>query len=249
MIIPNQNGAVHKAWMYRLLSEIAEDSFLVALLRFKGGTCAAMRGFLQRFSVDLDFDLIDETKINDVQQHLEMIFKKIGLTVKDKSRTVPQYFLQYPVSGGQNVRKTLKLDMAFPVPKNNKYEPVRLVEIDRIMYCQTIETMFANKLLCPIGRYKKRKSIAGRDIFDVQSFFLNGYKFDHAIIKEISGKVPVKYLRELKNFIVKHVTQTDIDQDLNTLLPPDNFKKIRKFIKQETIMLLNDEITRLQKKD
>ena len=244
----NQSDAIHKAWMYRILTEITEDPILVSQLRFKGGTCAAMRKFLERFSIDLDFDLVDENRVDEVRMCLEIIFKKIGLTIKDQSKKIPQYFLIYPTSEKGNVRKTLKLDMSFPAPKNNTYEPVRLTAIERIIQCQTIKTMFANKLTAPLGRFKKRKTVAGRDIFDIHSFFLQGFKYDPAIIKEITGKPPIKFLQELRKFIKDHVTQTHIDQDLNTLLPPETFKRIRKYIKQETLAFIGDEIERLKQK-
>ena len=96
MILPNQKEAKHKAWLYRLLSEIADNQSLVSSLYFKGGTCAAMRGFLDRFSVDLDFDFIG--KKNDLEptrKQLEKIFKNLGLEIKEKSQRVPQYFLKY----------------------------------------------------------------------------------------------------------------------------------------------------------
>ena len=57
-----------------------------------------------------------------------------------------------------------------PPPKSNVYETVRLVEIDRIATCQTIETMFANKLVALIERREKTGSIAGRDLYDVHHF-------------------------------------------------------------------------------
>ncbi|HIP71371.1 MAG TPA: hypothetical protein EYH05_08260, partial [Anaerolineae bacterium] len=49
--------AKHRIQLTRLLTEILDDPYLAASLYFKGGTCAAMLGYLDRFSVDLDFDL------------------------------------------------------------------------------------------------------------------------------------------------------------------------------------------------
>lgn len=244
MILPHNKDAIHKAWMYRLLVAIADDAFLVTHLRFKGGTCAAMREFIDRFSVDVDFDLIDENKIREVQTHLEKIFKKLGLGIKDKSQKAPQYFLRYPLDGSENMRNTLKLDIAFPPPKNNTYELVRLDEIDRIMNCHTIETMFANKLTTPLQRFEQHGSIAGRDFFDIHTFFLRGYSYNEKVIFEKTEKSPSQLIQILKKFIEQRVTQTHIDEDLNTLLKPDDFKKIRKVLKPEVLMFLADEIVR-----
>jgi len=236
MLIPSAANAIHKAWMYRLLIALADDMLLTSTLFFKGGTCAAMRGFIDRFSVDLDFDLADESKIKEIQSHLEKIFVRLGLTIHDHSKNSPQYFLKY--ENPNRTRNTLKLDVSFPIPKNNDYEPVRFQELDRILKCQTLETMFANKLMAVTGRFKKTGSVAGRDLFDIHSFLLKGCAFKKEIVEELSGKSAIAYLKELKKFIEKHFSQTDIDEDLNHLLPIDEFKKMRKTLKLEVLAFL-----------
>lgn len=236
MLIPRAVDAYHKAWMYRLLSAIADDVFLPTVIFFKGGTCAAMRGFLDRFSVDLDFDLADVSKIKQIKSHLEKIFERLGLVIHDQSKNYPQYFLKYESRAGQ--RNTLKFDVNFPIPKSNDYEPVRFKEIDRILKAQTLETIFANKLIAVIGRFKQTGAVAGRDLFDVHTFLLRGYEFKKEIIEELTGKSVEKYLLELKAFIVKHFTQQIIDEDLNHLLSLEQFKKMRKMIKSEVLAFL-----------
>jgi predicted nucleotidyltransferase component of viral defense system len=239
MLLPNPSDAVHKAWLYRLLAKIADNPFLMEVLRFKGGTCASMRGIINRFSVDLDFDLVDSNKLTQTRKELENIFATLGLEIKDGSSVVPQYFLRYKNPSGR--RNTLKLDITFPPPKNNEYEAVRFTEIDRIIYCHTIPTMFANKLVAIMERYKKYGSVSGRDIFDIHTFFMKGYKFKSEIIEERTGKSAQKFLHSLSTFIEKHVTQTVIDQDLNTLLPSKDFALDRKFLKDETLMFLRSK--------
>lgn len=236
MLIPKAADALHKAWMYRVLTAIADDVFLASELCFKGGTCAAMRGFLERFSVDLDFDLPDPSRTNEVKTHLEKAFKRIGLKIHDQSSRQAQYFLKY--DNKPRARNTLKLETSSLVAKANEYEEVRFEEIDRILRCQTIETMFANKLIAVKGRYKRNGSVAGRDLFDVHAFILKGYAFKREVIEELSGKKAEVYLKGLKNFIEKKFTQKDIDEDLNHLLPPEQFKKIRKTLKQEVLAFL-----------
>jgi predicted nucleotidyltransferase component of viral defense system len=240
MILPKPSDAIHKAWLYRLLSAIADDSFLTANLRFKGGTCASMRGIIDRFSIDLDFDLIDSSIRKDARVNLEKIFKKLGLKISDQSKNVPQYFLKYENKTGQ--RNTLKLDITFPPPKSNDYEPVRFTEIDRIIHCHTIPTMFANKLVTVTDRQAKFGTIAGRDIFDIHTFFMKGFRYKPEIIEERTGKSASSYMQVLKDFIEKNVTQTIIDQDLNTLLPPELFKTVRGVLKREVVMFLGEEV-------
>ena len=98
IILPSPKDAVHKAWMYRTLSAICDQAGLAAVLRFKGGTCAAMRGFLDRFSVDLDLDYIGKEKdLAGARQGLEKVFAQLNLEIKDKSALTPQYFLKYQI--------------------------------------------------------------------------------------------------------------------------------------------------------
>lgn len=236
MLIPKPSDALHKAWLYRLLSAIADSQTLVSSLAFKGGTCTAMRGMIDRFSIDLDFDLILPEETDNIRRELEKIFKKLGLEIKDKSQNVPQYFLKYPSKEGE--RSTIKLDITCPPPQKNEYEMVRLPDIDRVLTCQTVDSMFANKLVAILERYQKFGSIAGRDLYDIHTFFIKGFRFKEEIIEERTGKKATLFLKDLRDFIEKHVTQTIIDQDLNTLLLPERFKAIRKILKQEVLLFI-----------
>jgi len=236
MLIPNAHDAIHRAWMLRLLSAIADDRTLAALLCFKGGTCAAMRDLLDRFSVDLDFDLHSRDDIATARKHLEKIFTALDLVIKDQSKVIPQYFLRYDAK--ESARKIIALDITVPPPKSNEYETVRFADIDRFLTCQTVATMVANKLVTPIDRFQKHGTIAGRDIYDIRHFLIQGLAWNGAVIEERLGMSMQNSLRSLYDFIDEHVTQTVIDQDLNPLLPTAQFQKIRRTLKQETLTLL-----------
>lgn len=247
MLLPHPKDANHKAWLYRLLSAIYDDAFLAKELYFKGGTCAAMLGHLDRFSVDLDFDFMGDPKnLKETRKRMEQIFSNLGLEIKDASKRVPQYFLKYPANSG--ARNTLKVDVTFPHPRANKYEPKEFVDIGRIIYCQTVETMFANKLVACVERYKKSGSLAGRDVYDIHHFFFRGYRYNQEVIEERHKKPVIEAMRETNDLLEKYVTDELINQDLNALLTPHALQMSRKFLKQETLMFLRDEISRLESK-
>ena len=248
MILPDPKEAIHKAWLYRVLTAICSNRWISEQLAFKGGTASAMQGYLDRFSIDLDFDyLSDPLEMSQFRKELELIFDNLGLTIKDSSDTVPQYFLSYPqIKNQHGLRSTLKVDITYPAPKANIYEIIRLKEIDKIINCQTIETMFANKLVAFIDRFERNGSIAGRDLYDIHYYFLQGFGYNEQIIMERRGIDDIKlFFKQLIHFINKNITQTIINQDLNTLLSRKKFQSIRKTIKNEVIVLLNDEIMRL----
>ncbi|MEK7672418.1 MAG: nucleotidyl transferase AbiEii/AbiGii toxin family protein [Patescibacteria group bacterium] len=236
MILPKANDAIHRAWMYRILTAVSDEPVLNGRLGFKGGTCATMRGLLDRFSVDLDFDLLDAANLSLVKNNFEKIFKKLGLEIADCSKQSAQYFLKYKNKNTE--RNTLKIDCNFPIPKSNQYEMVRIPEIDRILNCQTVPTMFANKLIAVSDRYTRNRSIAGRDIFDIHAFFLKGFEVNEKVIQEKTGKSVAEYFKFLAEFIKQNVTQSIIDEDLNHLLPVAEFKSIRKGLKQEVLAFL-----------
>lgn len=244
MILPSPKDAVHKAWLYRILIAIIDDDDLSAVLRFKGGTCAAMLGWLDRFSSDLDFDFIGKEKdLPVLRKKCERLFKDLGCTIKDQSKNTLQYFLQYPA--GSQGRSIIKIDATFPPPLANEYAPFRLKEIDRIVLCQNKETNVANKLVAVMGRYEKRQSIAGRDIYDIHHFLLNGFRYNGKVIQEQRKVSLGQFFSDLIVFIEQYVTQRIIDEDINHLLSSDQFKAIRKTLKQETLMLLRDERERI----
>ncbi len=241
MLKTNQTQALHKSLMLRVLINILDNSFLSQSLYFKGGTCASLLGYLDRFSVDLDFDIKDKGLVGEVQKSLEIIFDDLGLEIKDKSKNTVQYYLKYEAP--ENSRNTLKID-AVEVPyENNEYEKVLLSEINRFAICQSKSTLFANKLVAVIDRYERNGSIAGRDIYDIHRFFQQGFDINDEIIKERRNTDTSSYLNELMDFIEKNITETIINQDLNFLLEPEKFNSIRKTLKEETLALIKGRIS------
>jgi predicted nucleotidyltransferase component of viral defense system len=237
MIVPNKKDSLHKAWLYRLLMAIYTNSDLADCLYFKGGTCAAMLGWLNRFSVDLDFDYNNKNlNIIEARKKLEKIFINLDLEIKDKSQKDLQYFLRYKSQGGEG--SIIKIDTNFPFNKKNKYKISKFVEINKFIKHQTIETMFANKLLALIGRFEEGGSIAGRDVYDVYYFFKQGFSFDEEVIKSARRTTIDKFFKDLIRFVEKNVNQKIIDQDINLLMPRSEFKKIRIRLKDEVLFFL-----------
>jgi predicted nucleotidyltransferase component of viral defense system len=235
--------ALHKSYLNRLLIEIIDQPVLAHALAFKGGSCASMLGYLNRFSVDLDFDLIINTHEAMIRKAFHRIFEYLDLKVIGEFDKVLFFQLRYPSDPGK--KSSMKVSVNSIEVHSNQYKVQYLSEIDRLMNSQTIETMFANKLVAVTDRYELHQTIAGRDIYDIHYFFMRGYKYHAAVIKERTGQDPKDYLEELINFIREHITQTVINEDLNTLLPPTRFQQIRKILLPETLSFLASEQTRL----
>lgn len=242
MILPKPQDARHKNQMYRLLTAIISDNVLANNLCFKGGTCASMRGILDRFSVDLDFDLPDKKDKQVVEKRLGKVFGSLGLVVKDQSRQYLQYFLRYQAPEWQ--RNTLKLEITDIVSPKNTYESINLSELNLYVRAQTVETMVANKMFAATARFDKNGTIAGRDFYDLHQFMLQGLPVNRAVIEERTGQEYGQYLQKLKNFVEMEVTERLLYEDLNPLLPAVKLKEIIADLKKELVVLIQDEINR-----
>ena len=234
---------LHKSYLNQLLMEIIDQPVLAQNLAFKGGSCAAMLGYLDRFSVDLDFDILGNADEAMLRDKFHGVFGHLDLRISGELDKVLFFQLKYPNDPGK--RNTLKVSANSVPVKANQYRVQYLTEIDRLMNCQTVETMFANKLVALSDRYSLHASIAGRDIYDIHHFFVHGYSYRAPVIQERTGLSPEDYLQKLIDFIKKHVTQTIINEDLNTLLPDKRFQQIRKILIPETLALLEREHDRL----
>lgn len=240
MVLVKESDILHKFQLQRLLMAVVDDPYISQFAYFKGGTCAEMSGFLDRFSVDLDFDLIGVLDDKLFRSHIDRIVKKISLIDDNENRK--SYFFNLKYKAPAYERNKLKVSFYENSVASNDYETRLLPEIDRTVKCQTLETMFANKLVAPVDRFERHKEVAGRDIYDINYFFNQRYGFKEEVIKERTGLDTSKYLVKLVNFIEKEVTQDLINQDLNTLLPLHKFNEIRKTLKQDTLLYLRNLI-------
>lgn len=244
MILPKREDAYHKMQLYRLLTTILDSRQAAQSVYFKGGSCATMLGWLDRFSLDLDFDLAPTANSKLLRKSLTKIFKRLNLEVKDQAKEALFFVLRYQTKAGG--RNTLKLGIVKNTVKSNEYQAFYFPEIDRYAICQTKETMVANKLVSLLDRFEKYQVIAGRDVYDIHFFLSHGYPYKKEIIEERRKTTSERYLRRLKEFIEEKVTEKVLTEDLSYLLPYEKFRIIRKTLKRETLILLDDEIKRLQ---
>lgn len=233
---------IHKSYLHRLLMEVVDQPLMANSLALKGGTCAAMLGYLDRFSIELDFDVLKGADEAEVKEQFHQVFERLELSVTQEFDNVLFFQLRYPSSPGK--RSTLRVSASNIFIAANQYKVQYFPEIDRLINSQTIDTMFANKLVAITDRYAQHETIAGRDIYDIHHFFIQGYPYRGAIIRERTGLEPREYFGELVAFFKKHVTQTIINEDLNSLLPYKQFQQMRKILIPETLSLLQREQNR-----
>ena len=190
----------HRTILLQILKEIYTDISLGPILGFKGGTAAYLFYELSRFSVDLDFDLLDENKEDLVFEKVEKILKEYGeIKEKDKKRFTLFYVLSY-----EKEAHKIKVE----INRRNfgsKYELKNYLGIPMLVMVK--EDMFAHKLAV----LTDRKKPANRDIFDIWFFLKNNFDINEEIIK----KRTELSLKDYLNKCITHIEKVNDRQILN----------------------------------
>ena len=151
----------HKLYMAQILSLIFKDKDLCNVMAFKGGTSLMFFHNLNRFSTDLDFNLLEPDKLDMVYDKVRAILTRFG-TIDDEAKKLYGPVLVLNYGKGERMLKVEISIRQYP----NHYELRSLAGTDiRVM---TMPDMFAHKLCALLDR----PETTNRDIFDCW-FFLN----------------------------------------------------------------------------
>jgi len=137
----------HKFFLVQILKDIYTDVELANYLGFKGDTALMFFYDLPRFSVDLDFDLLNADKEHLVFNKVRKIILKYG-TIFDEAKKYfgPLIVLDYGIG-----ERKLKIEMSNR-QFNNSYEIKNLLGFNVIENCiNLIETMKGKRLLDGLG--------------------------------------------------------------------------------------------------
>ncbi len=186
------NKQKHKLYMAQILTMVFKDKDLCNLLGFKGGTALMFFHGLPRFSTDLDFNLLDESKVDFVYEKVRNILSKFG-KIDDEAK---KFFGPVMVLDYGKGERMLKVEISAR-HFDNHYEMKTLAGTDiRVL---TIPDMFAHKL-CAMG-----ERLSPRDVFDVW-FFLQK---KHASINEQIVRIRTeKSVSEYAEWCAQRVCET-----------------------------------------
>lgn len=216
----------HKFFLTRILKDTYADIELANCLGFKGGTALMFFYDLPRFSVDLDFNLIQQEKEEMVYTKMRKILLDYG-TIYDEAKKYygPILVLDY----GKGERK-LKVEIS-KRDFEDHYEIKNLLGIN--MNVMTTPDMFAHKLCALLDR----PAIANRDIFD-NWFFMDRQTPVNKDIIEARMEMPFSgYLQKCIDNL-KEMPDKGLLHGLGELMEPEMKKFVRKKLKDETISLL-----------
>lgn len=226
--------SIHKTILFQILKSIYSNTKIAPYLGFKGGTAALMFYGLDRFSVDLDFDLLNEDKIDTVYKEIDKILLKYG-TIKEKYNK--HHTLFFLLSYEEKMRN-VKIEIS-KRPNESKYELKNYLGIP--MLVMTKEDMFANKLMA----MSERMDRASRDIYDVWFFLKNRFPINEKLIQK---KLNITLNQLIKDCIVKlnKIDNRQILSKMGELLTVSQKDWARNNLKKETIALLKLRIINSQ---
>jgi len=167
------NTSTHRSILIQILKDIYTDVTLGPVLGFKGGTAAYLFYGLGRFSVDLDFDLLDSSKADYVRARLEAILKEYGVIREDYKKQNTIFFMLSYEEESQNIKVEVNLR-----DFGSKFEVLQHLGIS--MKVMVREDMFAHKLVAMSERLGK----SNRDIFDVWFFLKRNWPINKVIVKK-----------------------------------------------------------------
>lgn len=233
----------HKKIMLGILADISKDPELSVNLGFKGGTCCYFVYGLDRFSVDLDFDLLDAEKKDLVIKKMYELLKKYG-TIK-KGSNESRVKLKY-----SDDSSALKIDISSRDELNhlNSYEITDIVSGVPLNILKQ-EDMFAHKLVAIKDRFENRsanKIIANRDIYDINFFFNKNWEINYEIILLRRKKDAKLYFKELMEFIEKNVDNKKILDGIGALVSDEKREWVKNELKNEVIRQLAIQIKSME---
>lgn len=218
--------SVHKNILLQILKDIYSDTTIAPLLGFKGGTAAFMFYGLNRFSVDLDFDLLDGDKEDYVFDRIEQIAKKYG-SVREMERK--RFNLLFVLSYEDKARK-IKIEInrrAF----GSRYELKTYLGIS--MLVQVREDMFAHKLMAMHERVGK----TSRDIYDVWFFLEHHWPINKEIVKQRANMTFPELVQKCIERLEKMNNRNILD-GLGDLITEPQKDWARAKLRTETLFLL-----------
>ena len=216
----------HKTILLQILKDIFSDTSLSTYLAFKGGTAALLFYGLSRHSVDIDLDLLDESKEQEVFEKIQKIASSYGKIIDSRIKrfnlvTVISYNLK-----SQNIK--------VEVNRRNfgsKYELKSILGIS--MLVMVPEDMFANKLMAMYERIGK----TSRDVFDVHFFAKNNWPINKKLVED-RAKLPFKEVVTHCIELLEKMDNRHILDGLGEMLDEPQKDWARAKLRTDTIFLL-----------
>jgi predicted nucleotidyltransferase component of viral defense system len=219
----------HRAILLSILKDISSDSIMGSALGFKGGTAAYLFYGLSRFSVDLDFDLLDDKYEKYIFEHVQKILEKYGKVKQAREKRFNIFYLlsyENKVHGGYNIKVEINRRDFGSQYEIESYLGIPLkVMVKRDMAAHKLVAMF------------ERLGTTNRDIFDVYFFLKNNWHINEAIVEKRTNMTFNEFLKKCISGL-ESMSDRDILSGLGELLDAQQKVWVKKYLRTETIFLL-----------
>jgi len=216
----------HRFYLVQILKDIYADIELAACLGFKGGTALMFFYELPRFSVDLDFNLIQVEKQAVVYDKIRKILLKYG-SIHDEAQKFYGLILVLDYGFAERKLKVEISNRAF----EDRYEVKNLLGIP--VKVMVAADMFAHKLCALLDR----SVFTNRDVFDCWYFMSKQIPVNKSIIE---NRMQMPYANYLQQCIDKleNTKGKSMLQGLGELMDQNIKLFVRTRLRSETISLL-----------
>lgn len=220
------NISTHKTILFQILKDLFSNTNIAPFLGFKGGTAALMFYNLDRFSVDIDLDLLDDSKEDEVFASVIEIVKKYGTIKESYKKRFNLFFLVSYEDKSQNIKVEINRRNF-----DSKYEIKTYLGVSMQVMVQG--DMFAHKLMAMHERIGK----TSRDIYDVWFFLSKRSPINNEIVEKRSemsfNQLLSKCIDQLEKFDNRHILD-----GLGELLTLSQKDWAKAKLREETISLL-----------
>jgi predicted nucleotidyltransferase component of viral defense system len=229
---------LHRAVFINVLREIYSDPVLRSCLGFKGGTAAMFFHQLPRFSVDLDFDLLDRDKKSPVLERLKQVLPRFGDLIQAQDKKFTLFFM---LSYKKGFRR-LKIEIS-KRPGHAEYISQNHLGISMLVMKK--EDMAAGKLSALLTR----KRFAPRDVFDLWFFLQDHWEINQKVLREKTDMSLAQALIKAKKKL-KGMTGSELLAGLGELLDNKQKSWVKEKLVPETLFQLRlyQDIHRMNRK-
>ncbi|MDR3367472.1 MAG: nucleotidyl transferase AbiEii/AbiGii toxin family protein [Prevotellaceae bacterium] len=212
--------------MMNILKDIYSDLTLANVLGFKGGTALMLFHDLPRFSVDLDFDLLQAEIEKKVYEKLRKIVLQYG-KIHDEAAKFYGIIIVLDYGVGERKLKVEISNRLLPA----EYENLSYMGIN--VKTMTLRDMLSHKLCALLDRTE----LVSRDIFDVWFLLSKQTSVNRQIIEQRMQKPMSEYLQSCIDSI-EQAKQPQLLSGLGELIRSDMKPFVKNKLKNEVLTLL-----------
>lgn len=218
-----RNKEKHQFVLVNILKEIYSDPELRNLLGFKGGTAAFLFYGLPRFSVDLDFDILDENKLAMVFERVKKILFGLGDLQEARKKRYTLFFL---LSYGKGERK-VKVEIS-------KRETTASFEMKNYLGIPVLVMKSQDVIAGKLSALLTRKKFAVRDMFDLLFFLKQGWEINGELVKEKTGLLLPQALKKAVR-VVQKVPENRVLNGMGELLESGQKQATKEKLKKDLV--------------